>query len=120
MGKPLIPSAAATAPATPAPAASAPKADKPKLTKAEKQALFAVPGSIDGEIAALEAQIAECKDRQSAAIKAIEDSCGNGPFGYRGEIVRISSRTIKNEAGEAVKTVHFFKGQGKLEVDKID
>lgn len=116
MAKPLIPSAAA--PSVPvAPAATESKA---KLSKADKQALFAVPRSIDAEIAALEASIVECNDRKSASIKAIEDALGNGPFGVQGEVVRISSRTLKNEDGTPGRSVFFFKGQGKIEIDRID
>ena len=114
MAKPIIPASAPSTVAASAVAASA-VAEPATLSKADKQALFAVPRSIDAEVTALEASIVQANDRKSASIKAIEDACGNGPFSLKGEIVRISSRTMKDG-----KTVHFFKGQGKSDVEKID
>lgn len=61
---------------------------------------------------------------RSAAVKAILDAMGAGPFQTPFGVVTISSRTAKtvNEAGEKVatgETVYFFKGQKNQQVTVI-
>lgn len=106
---PVAPATNGEAPATNGETPAAPEATKPVATREERAALFAAASACDDEIKTHEDAIDLIKDRKAEAVKAIKEACGNGPFGYKGEILEIGHREGK----------HFFKVRGSLNVTDV-
>lgn len=82
---------------------------KPEVSKKDKVALFKAYEDADMTVLQLEAKLTEAQSWRSASVQAIQEKCGNGPFGYKGKELVIMKR------GET----YFFRGRGDRTVDII-
>ena len=103
------PAATASAPAA-SPSQPAAEAPPIKLDKAALKALFAAYDKADEAVEKLKADVEKAVSVRSVACKAIHDAAGKGPFGFKGDTVKIVAR------GDTF----FFRGKNNKEVVEID
>lgn len=91
-------------------AAAAPAIDeeKGKNAKALFQAYQKAQDDVESARGALEVAMVA----RSAAVLAIKEALGIGPFQWRGATVTVSSRSTKGPDGSVASTNYFFKGIG--------
>ena len=83
--------------------------ETPKIGKKEKLDLFMAYDKADTEVVRLEAALEKAREVRSAAVKAVHDACGAGPFAYKGKELRVMHRGH----------VYFFRGQGTSDLEVI-
>jgi hypothetical protein len=90
--------------------AKAPK--KPMLEKSNAKVLFesyqGCQDAVDRARQALEAAMLA----RSAAVQAIKDALGTGPFQWRDQTVSVSTRSTKAPDGSVASTNYYFKSIG--------
>lgn len=87
-----------------------PAAPVVKVDKAALKALFAAYDKADERVEALKAEGEKAVEIRSKACKAIHDAAGKGPFGFKGDTVKIVAR------GDTF----FFRGKSNKDVLEID
>jgi hypothetical protein len=81
----------------------------PRLTQEEGKKLFLKYRDLQTEIEAAQASIAALIAERSAAVQAIYEGLGKGPFKFDGATFTVMSRTAKEEGSG---TSYFFKRLG--------
>lgn len=94
-------------------------ASKVEKDKVDPKALFTAYQTTEDAVQAAKHALEQAMDRRTVACKAILDSLGAGPFSWKGRIVKVGSRSTKNEGGEVVSTSYFMKSQTPEDVQTI-
>ena len=81
-------------------------------TGVDKVALFTTYQGADNKVEAARLALESAMAERSTAVKAIKDSCGDGPFQWQGKMLKPFKRDTKDEAGNVVGTTFFFRELG--------
>jgi len=99
----------------------APASEVTEKAAVDKRSLFLAYDNCDADLRAAEAALDAAKQRRSDAVKAIAVNCGNGPFGWGGKEVSVTTRTEKKPGpdGEQVEVTRYFFKTFKKSVEVI-
>ena len=76
------------------------------------KALFEAYQSADDKVEAARAALDASMAERSSTVKVIKETLGDGPFQWRGKMMKPYKRDTKDEAGAVVGTTHFFRELG--------
>ena len=80
--------------------------------KVDAKELFSAYQAADDKVDAAQKSLEEAMVARSAAVKAIREGVGDGPFQWKGRVLKAFKRDSKAEDGTVESTTYYFREMG--------